>query len=234
MASGTSRNILQQIRAAGAERTVTSWYVALSMAVTLIGIAGGSGSGKTRLASELRDSIGPDRVTLVPFDAYYKDLRHLDPADRHGVNFDHPDSLDDDLLGFQLDGLAEGLDVAIPVYDFAQHRREDDLRILPANEIVIVEGILLLAFPELVERFDYTVFRQCNEETRLARRVERDVNERGRTEESVRAQFAQTVGPMHDQFVEPSAQIADRVVTQDEDLTTVVAELREAILSLTV
>ena len=204
------------------------------MTVTLIGIAGGSGSGKTRLATELRDAIGADRVTLVPFDAYYKDLRHLDRADRERVNFDHPDSLDADLLGFQLDGLVEGLDVAIPVYDFSEHRRQDDLKILSANEIVIVEGILLLAFPELAERFDLTIYRQCDEETRLSRRIERDVNERGRSEDSVRAQFATSVGPMHDEFVEPSAALADRIVSLDEDLNAVVAELSEAILSLTV
>lgn len=204
------------------------------MTVTLIGIAGGSGSGKTRLATELRDAIGPDRVTLVPFDAYYKDLRHLPLEERHAVNFDHPDSLDADLLGFQLDGLAGGLDVAIPVYNFEEHRREDDLEILTATDIVIVDGILLLAFPELAERFDLTIFRQCDEETRLSRRIERDTLERGRSEESVRTQFATSVGPMHREFVEPSGLLADRVVTQDEDLSTVVAELAESILSLRV
>ncbi len=204
------------------------------MTVTLIGIAGGSGSGKTRLAHELKDAIGPERVALVPFDAYYKDLRHLSMEERNSVNFDHPDSLDDDLFGFQLDGLTGGLDVAIPVYNFSEHRREDDLTILPSAEIVIAEGILLFAFPELIERFDFKVFRQCDEETRFARRLERDVVERGRSEASVRRQFAESVGPMHDQFVEPSCSAADRLVTQDEDLDQVVAELAESILSLRV
>lgn len=204
------------------------------MTATLIGIAGGSGSGKTRLARELRDALGKSRVTLVPFDAYYKDLRHLSLDERHAVNFDHPDSLDADLLGFQLDGLAEGLDVAIPVYNFAEHRREDDLLILPSAEIVIVDGILLFAFPHLIERFHMKIFRQCDEETRFARRLKRDVNQRGRTEASVRTQFELSVAPMHDQFVEPSSTLADRLVRQDEDLDEVVGELEESILSLSV
>lgn len=204
------------------------------MTVTLIGIAGGSGSGKTRLAHELAEAIGHDRVSLVPFDAYYKDLRQLDIEERNKVNFDHPDSLDDDLFGFQLEGLAEGLDVAIPVYDFNEHRRADDLHILPANPIVIAEGILLFAFPEIAERFDLKIFRECSEEVRFARRLERDVNERGRTESSVRAQFEMSVAPMHDEFVEPSKYLADRIVGEDEDLETVVAELAQAISSLKV
>lgn len=204
------------------------------MTTTLIGIAGGSGSGKTRLAHELAESIGPDCVSLVPFDAYYKDLRHLSAEERHRVNFDHPDSLDDDLFGFQLDGLAEGLDVAIPVYDFNEHRRADDLHILAANKIVIAEGILLFAFPELVDRFDYRIFRECSEETRFSRRLERDVVERGRSEASVRVQFEESVAPMHDQFVEPSKHLADRVVTEDEDLEVVIGELAEAIHAMKV
>ena len=206
----------------------------MSMTVTLIGIAGGSGSGKTRLAHELAEALGHDRVSLVPFDAYYKDLRHLDVDERNQVNFDHPDSLDDDLFGFQLEGLAEGLDVAIPVYDFNEHRRADDLHILPAHEIVIAEGILLFAFPEIAARFDFKVFRECSEQVRFERRLARDVNERGRTEASVRAQFEASVAPMHDEFVEPSKHLADRIVSEEEDLDTVVAELAEAICSLKV
>ena len=204
------------------------------MTVTLIGIAGGSGSGKTRLAREIQTAIGPDRVSILPFDAYYKDLRHLEAHERAEVNFDHPDSLDDDLFGFQLDGLAEGLDVAIPVYDFAEHRRLDDLKILPATEIIIAEGILLFAYPEIAERFHFKVFRECDEELRFKRRLERDVHERGRSEESVREQFAKSVAPMHDEFVEPSKFLADRIVGHDEDLAVVVDELAQRVQSLRV
>lgn len=202
------------------------------MSTTLIGIAGGSGSGKTRLARELKAALGANTVTILPFDAYYKDLRGLSLEERNAVNFDHPDSLDAELFGFQLDGLAEGLDVAIPVYDFGQHRRADDLEILPANKIIIAEGILLLAFPEIADRFDFTVFRECSEELRFSRRLERDVVQRGRSEASVRQQFAESVAPMHDEFVEPTKLLADRVVTEDEDLDAVVTELAEAIQKL--
>lgn len=191
----------------------------------LIGISGGSGSGKTRLANELAAAIGPDRVSLLPFDAYYKDLRNLSMEERNAVNFDHPDSLDAEMFGYQLDGLANGLDIALPMYDFNTHRRLDDLQILPARDIVIADGILLFAFPELAEKFDFKVFRSCPEDVRFARRLERDMVERGRDEASITEQFAASVKPMHDQFVEPSAAVADRVVEHGEELDVVVAEL---------
>jgi len=200
----------------------------------LIGISGGSGSGKSRLAHELSQAIGPDRVSILPFDAYYKDLRHLSIEERASVNFDHPDSLDAEMFGHHLDGLANGLDIALPVYDFNTHRRVDDLQILPANDIVIAEGILLLAFPELVDRFDYTIYRSCPEDVRYERRLERDLVERGRSEESVREQFNASVKPMHDQYVEPTAALADRVVVHGEDITDVAAQLAEDVQAIRV
>lgn len=200
----------------------------------LIGICGGSGSGKTRLANDLADRIGSERVSILPFDAYYKDLRHLSMEERSQVNFDHPDSLDADLFASHLEGLSQGLDVCVPVYDFNRHQRADDLTILPAQEIVIAEGILLFAFPELVERFDLRVFRKAPAELRLSRRTERDVAERGRSPESVTAQFEESVAPMHDQFVEPSSAHAHRVVEHTEDLDSVVAELAQSIAGVRV
>lgn len=201
---------------------------------TIIGICGGSGSGKSRLANDLAQELGPEAVSILPFDAYYKDLRHLTLEERGEVNFDHPDSLDADLFGHHLDGLANGLDVCIPVYDFAEHRRTDDLVILPANDIVIAEGILLFAFPELVDRFDLRVFRDAPVDLRFSRRLERDVVERGRTPENVREQFDTSVGPMHDQFVQPSATYAHRVVDHTEELPNVVVELTVSIHSISV
>ena len=118
---------------------------------------------------------------------------------------DHPDALDAELFAHHLDGLAQGLDVSVPVYDFNQHRRADDLIILPARDVVIAEGILLFAFPELVERFQIRIFRAAPSELRFERRMARDVKERGRSIESVRTQFESSVAPMHDRFVEPSA-----------------------------
>ena len=200
----------------------------------LVGISGGSGSGKTRLTNDLAAAIGPDRVSILPFDAYYKDLRYLSPEERTAVNFDHPDSLDAEMFGHHLDGLANGLDIAMPMYDFNTHRRMDDLQILPAKEIIIAEGILLFAFPELVERFDLTIFRSCPEDVRYARRLERDMVDRGRDEASVKAQFDASVRPMHDQFVQPSAALANRVVEHGESLETVVAELALQVQAISV
>jgi uridine kinase len=200
----------------------------------LIGISGGSGSGKSRLAKELADRLGDDRVSLLPFDAYYKDLRDLSMAERDAVNFDHPDSLDADMFGHHLDGLAQGLDVALPVYDYTRHQRADDLIILPARDIVIAEGILLFAFPELVERFDFKIFRETPSDIRFERRLSRDTAERGRSPESVREQFETSVGPMHDAFVEPSKHCADRLVEHTEDLHDVVTELTEQLQSIRV
>lgn len=191
----------------------------------LIGISGGSGSGKSRLATDLAHRLGDDRVSILPFDAYYKDLRDLSMEQRNAVNFDHPDSLDAEMFGHHLDGLMQGLDIALPVYDFTRHQRADDLVILPATDIIIAEGILLFAFPELVDRFAYKVFREAPSELRFERRLARDVNERGRSPESVRAQFDTSVGPMHDAFVEPTKLCADRVVDHTEDLDEVVGEL---------
>ena len=191
----------------------------------MIGICGGSGSGKSRLAHELAEALGPERTSILPFDAYYKDLRHLSLDERAQVNFDHPDSLDVELFGHHLDGLTRGLDVSVPVYDFSRHQRADDLVILPAADFVIAEGILLFAFDELVERFNYRVFRAAPLDLRFERRLARDVDERGRSPESVRSQFDNSVSPMHDEFVEPSSSHADRIVAHTEDLSAVVEEL---------
>lgn len=191
----------------------------------LIGISGGSGSGKSRLAKDLARYLGEDRVSILPFDAYYKDLRDLSMDERNAVNFDHPDSLDAEMFGHHLDGLAQGLDIALPVYDFTRHQRVDDLVILPATDIIIAEGILLFAFPELVDRFAYKIFRAAPSDLRFKRRLARDVSERGRSPESVREQFDTSVGPMHDEFVEPSKMCADRVIEHVEDLDEVVAAL---------
>lgn len=199
------------------------------MTAFVIGISGGSGSGKSRLATDLAAQLGPDRVSILPFDAYYRDLSELPLAARSLVNFDHPDSLDVEMFASHLDGLANGLDVCLPVYDFTQYRRVDDLTILAAKEIVIAEGILLFAFPEIVQRFDYRIFRSAPEQLRFDRRLERDTVERGRSPESVIRQFETSVAPMHDEFVEPSASEAHRIVESDEDLHKVIAELASAV-----
>lgn len=199
------------------------------MSAVLIGICGGSGSGKSRLATDLAEALGPERVSILPFDAYYKDLRHAPRDERAQVNFDHPDALDAELFAHHLDGLAQGLDVSVPVYDFSRHQRADDLIILPARDIVVAEGILLFAFPELVERFQIRIFRAAPVELRFERRMARDVEERGRSVESVRSQFESSVSPMHDRFVEPSSVNAHRRVDHTESLEQVIDEMVELI-----
>ncbi|MFV0525649.1 MAG: uridine kinase [Acidimicrobiales bacterium] len=182
---------------------------------TIVGICGGSGSGKTtlaeRLVGRLRASGGPGAAALVPFDAYYREFPHLTVAERAGVNWDHPDALDADLLAAHLADLRTGRDVAVPVYDFARYRRHDTRALVPAAPVIVVEGILLLAFGAVRDAVDLMVFRHCPESRRLERRLSRDVRERGRDAASVTAQFAATVRPMHERFVAANAWRADLV-----------------------
>lgn len=197
----------------------------------VVGVCGGSGSGKTTLTDRLVGRLGP-LATRLSFDSYYRDLAHLPPAERAVQNFDHPDSLDAGLLARHLDELAAGRSIAVPGYDFARYVRTSDLTLVEPRPVVVVEGILLFAHPELVERLDLAVFRDCPEPVRFARRCERDVTERGRTPGSVLAQFEATVKPMHDRFVEPGRSVAHRVVTHGEDLDLVVDELAASIQRL--
>ncbi len=186
----------------------------------LIGICGGSGSGKSTLAAEVASVLGPDRAALLAFDTYYRDHGHLTPEQRALVNYDHPDSLDSPLLAHHLDQLKAGYAIEAPVYDFATHTRTDQVIEVGAKPITIVEGILLFAFPEIADRFTLRVFRDCSEEMRFKRRVRRDVAERGRTPESVSNQFAATVKPMHDRWVQPSMDDAQLVIPGDGSLAT--------------
>ncbi len=195
----------------------------------VIGICGGSGSGKTTLAELLVAKLGPDRAIGLAFDAYYCDQSHLSPEERAKVNYDHPDSLDGTLMSEHLRALASGREAAVPVYDFATHTRTSDVDIIEARPVIVVEGILLLAYPELRDSMHLSVFRQCPEEVRFERRVARDVAERGRTPESVAEQFATTVKPMHDSFVEPTSIHADILVPYEEDLHDACERVAEAV-----
>jgi len=187
-----------------------------------VGIAGGSGSGKSTLAAEVQVALGSDRCALLTFDRYYRDLAGRSAAERAAVNFDHPDSLDDELFGQHLDALARGRPVDVPVYDFATHSRRSDVDRVEPRPVVVADGILLLAVPHLAARFDLTVFVDVPDDVRLARRIARDAVERGRSEASVRAQYAATVGPMHRAFVQPSAERADLRVSGERSFAPVV------------
>jgi len=178
----------------------------------VIGICGGSGAGKTTLTRHLIDRVGPDDVCVLAFDAYYCDQSHLTPAERSLVNYDHPDSLDHDLFCAHLDELRRGHDVEVPEYDFATHTRTGRTHRLEARPVLVVEGILILAFASIADRLDLAVFIDVPADIRLERRILRDVSERGRDPDDVRRQFAETVAPMHDEFVQPHYDRATHVV----------------------
>ena len=190
-----------------------------------VGLAGGSGAGKSALAAELARALGPERVLVLTCDAYYRDRPDLDAAARAAQNFDHPDALETGLLAAQLDALRAGRAVEVPSYDFALHRRRAETRRAEPHELVVVDGLLVLCDPALRARFDLRVFVAASERHRLERRLARDVAERGRSPESVRAQLAATVQPMHAAFVEPSRAHADLVVANDAELARAAAPL---------
>src|SRR5512142_3310986 len=180
----------------------------------VIGIAGGSGSGKTTVAQEILNRVGPDRIAFLQHDSYYKDLTGLPPAQRAEVNFDHPNSLETELLIQHVLALRDGKAVQVPIYDFAHHRRTGEtFEVLP-HRGVMVEGILIFADKELRELFDIKIFVDTDADIRFIRRLERDIAERGRTMESVVKQYMETVRPMHLEFVEPSKRYADLIIPE--------------------
>lgn len=180
----------------------------------IIGIAGGSGSGKTTLALRLKERFGEDEVRLISHDSYYKRHDELPFEERCKLNYDHPDAFDNDLLLAHLKQLRAGHSVQCPVYDYRAHNRSDrTVRIDPAP-VVIVEGILLFAVPELCEQLDIKVFVDTDADVRILRRILRDVKRRGRTLDSVINQYLTTVKPMHEQFVEPTRKFADIIVLE--------------------
>lgn len=183
---------------------------------TVVGLAGGTCSGKTLLAHRLRDRLGSDRVAILPFDAYYCDQSHRSPAERRLVNYDHPDALDVDAFLADLETLISGKEIGIPVYDFATHTRSRDVHILEPRPVVVTEGILLLMFPDVRAMLHAAIFLEVATEVRLSRRIERDGRERGRDPGDVRRQFGETVEPMYRRFVEPSGEHADPVLRSAE------------------
>lgn len=180
----------------------------------LIGVAGGTGSGKTTVAQQILDRVGRDQIVHLQHDQYYRDRSHVPFDQRTHMNFDHPDSLDTHLLIEHLKGLREGRAVEVPQYDFAQHVRKKEARRLDPRPIILVEGILIFADPELCKMFDIKIFVDTDADIRFIRRLKRDITERGRTMESVMTQYQDTVRPMHLEFVEPSKRYADVIVPE--------------------
>jgi uridine kinase len=185
------------------------------MNCTIIGIAGGTASGKTTIAKkiyELSQSLGS--VVVIRMDDYYKELSHLSLEERKQINYDHPSSYDSDLLVEHLKLLKKGIAIDRPTYDFVTHNRSSEVqRIEPVN-VIIVEGIMLFAIPELRAIFDIKLFVQTPDDLRFIRRLKRDINERGRSIDSVINQYLNTVRPMHLDFVEPSKQFADLIIPE--------------------
>ena len=182
--------------------------------VRIIGVAGGTGSGKTTIVRRLVEALGPDRVTRVEQDRYYRDLSAMPLDVRGSRNFDHPESFDFDLLLAHLAALAAGHDIDAPRYDFRRHVREAATDRLEARPAIIVEGILVLADPRLRGLMDVRVYVDTDDDVRFIRRLQRDIAERGRTVESVIDQYQATVKPMHLEFVEPSKRYAHVVVPE--------------------
>ncbi len=180
----------------------------------VVGIAGGSGSGKTTVVAEIVRAIGADRVTVLHQDAYYRDNSRLSAEERARLNYDHPDAFDTPLLVAHLEALRRGESVESPVYDFAAHARSAEAEHKPARAVVVVEGILILYEPELRRLMDIRIFVDTDADVRLIRRLQRDVAERGRTVESVIRQYVATVRPMHLEFVQPSMRYADVIIPE--------------------
>ena len=197
------------------------------MSVALVGIAGPSGSGKTCLARALAEHLGRDATTLIPLDAYYRDLADLEPQLRSRSNFDSPEALDDALMARQLEGLAQGRSVEVPVYRFDTHTRAPRGALVAPARTVIVEGLFTLYWGRVRELLKLKVFVDIDSRVALSRRIERDVQERGRTPESVRKQYELTVGPMYERHVLPTRDHADLVLDGTRPVEELVSELLE-------
>jgi uridine kinase len=184
------------------------------MSALVVGIAGGTGSGKTTVAKTIAAALPIDRVAMVEYDAYYRDRTDLELEARSQLNFDHPEALETELFVEHLASLKEGRGIDMPIYDFKTHRRKVESRRIEAAPVVIVEGILVFVDPRVRERLDMKIFVDTDADIRVFRRIRRDMEQRGRTFESVREQYYRTVRPMHLQFVEPSKRWADLIIPE--------------------
>jgi len=179
-----------------------------------LGVAGGTGSGKTTVVQAILQTVGPERISSLAQDSYYRDVEWESDEQLLHHNFDHPDALDHDLLFEHLRLLKGGQAVEIPVYDFVTHRRTGETLTMPARPVIVLEGILILASSRLRELLDFKIFVDTDADVRLMRRIRRDMRERGRELPDIFRQYTQTVRPMHLEFVEPSKRWADIIVPE--------------------
>lgn len=180
----------------------------------IIGICGGTGSGKTTIARAIVQTVGRERVVLVEQDAYYRNLADMPLDERRQANFDHPDAIDSDMLVNHIMRLKQGLPVEMPLYDFVTHTRSEKIETIEPKPVVIVEGILIFAEPRVLDLLDIRIFVDTPDDVRLMRRLKRDINERGRTFERTLEQYERTIRPMHFEFVEPSKRHADIIIPE--------------------
>jgi uridine kinase len=180
----------------------------------IIGVAGGSGSGKTTVVRRIVHSLGPDQVTVLHHDSYYRDAGHLPLEVRRQINYDHPDSLETELLVSHLEAIRAGTGIEVPVYDFTTHSRLPRRETALARKVIILDGLLILWDCRLRRLMDIKVFVDADPDIRFIRRLSRDIEERGRSVESVIRQYLETVRPMHLEFVEPSKRYADLIVPE--------------------
>ena len=180
----------------------------------IIGICGGTGSGKTTIARSIVETVGSDRVVLVEQDSYYRNFGDLPLDERHQANFDHPDSIDSEMLVNHLIRLKQGLSVEMPVYDMKTHTRTDEHELIEPKAIVVLEGILIFSEPRVLDLIDIRIFVDTPGDVRLMRRMRRDIEERGRTWLMTLDQYERTIRPMHFEFVEPSKRHAHIIIPE--------------------
>ncbi|MFH5909285.1 uridine kinase [Clostridium perfringens] len=198
-----------------------------------IGITGGTGSGKSTIAKEIYRQFGEDCIAMIEQDSYYKDQSHLSMEDRVKTNYDHPNAFDNNLLVSHLESLLNGHFIQKPSYDFSIHNRIEDTTKVEPKEIVIVEGILILEDPRIRELLDIKIYVDTDADVRIIRRMVRDINERGRTMESVINQYLNVVKPMHNQFTEPTKKFADIIIPEGGHnkvaIDIIVAKIKEVL-----
>lgn len=195
----------------------------------IIGIAGGTGSGKTTVVHQIMNELPETEVGIISQDSYYKANDHLSMDERALINFDHPRAIDFDLLCNHLKGLKQGKSINQPVYSFVHHNRTDDYIITHPRKVMIVEGILILTNPELRELFDIKIFVYADSDERLIRRLKRDIADRGRDMNEVLNRYQTTLKPMHEQFIEPSKAYADIIIPNDKYNTVAIDIVRTVI-----
>lgn len=195
----------------------------------IIGIAGGTGCGKTTVVNQIIDELPENEVGVISQDSYYKDTSHLSYEERTKINFDHPRAIDFDLLVSHLKILKEGKPIHQPVYSFVKHNRTRDTILTHPRKVMIVEGILILTHPEIRDMFDIKIFVHADSDERLIRRLKRDINERGRDLDEVLTRYQTTLKPMHQQFIEPTKEFADIIIPNNKYNTVAVGIVRTII-----